>query len=406
VLVVCVAVVCVAALLAFQPFGSAPHAPRSAPRSVPHAPGTSETTTSAEGTPNPPPSGPSWAPAGSGLEPAIPPSAIPDQTLNHLLSSQLGPGWVGGDSTYSTRLPDGQVAFVFSDTLIGTAQPSGTASITGMAHSSELVGILPHLVPDYGGTYSAPSSLIPDTSDSSAEWGTLSTYTQGTNQMIFVDEFKGTPGEFTMFYTGRSGIAVMKVWPHGLPQPSSVVLLPPDPNTEWGDAVLQDGAYLYVYGADLDPSGRSVYGMKIARVPGGNSLDVNAWEYWNGSGWVAGESNAVVVPTVNQLTGVAPDPDGKGFVAVSVPDGVWSDKSVELSYSGAPQGPWSTPQPIYTIPQLSQYPGEIAYVPTLHPELSSGNVLVVSYNIDTTDGWPVLLHDVHSYQPQFLLVSG
>jgi len=68
---------------------------------------------------------------------ARPTERVPDQSLNNLLASQLGPGWIGE-------------AFVFADAIIGTAQPDGVPSITGIAHSSELVGDLPNLAPDYG----------------------------------------------------------------------------------------------------------------------------------------------------------------------------------------------------------------------------------------------------------------
>ena len=63
-----------------------------------------------------------------------------------------------------------RVAFVFSDTLIGMAQPDGTASMTGLARSSELVGVLPNLSQDYGGTFRHPTSC-PDTIER-AEWET------------------------------------------------------------------------------------------------------------------------------------------------------------------------------------------------------------------------------------------
>ncbi len=347
----------------------------------------------------------SWASAGDGLQPAVPPTAVPDQYLNNLLATQRGPGWIGGDSVYSTKLADGREAFVFSDTLIGTARPDGTDSFTGMARNSELVGVLPDLAQDYGGTYDAPSTLIPDDYDSDASWETFATYTQGNDQMIFVNEYGGPLGILTLKFTGRSGIAAMSVPAGGVPTLSSVTLLPTDPDTEWGSAVVESGGYLYVYGADLATTTLDM-SMKVARVPETDALDVSAWSYWNGSGWVAGESNAALVPTVNQLTGVTSDPDGHGFIAVSIPAGVWNDSTVDLSYASSPTGPWTEPQPVYAIPQVKQYQGELAYSPTFHPDLSSGDHLVVSYSIDTTLGFPELMDDIHSYQPQFLIVTG
>ncbi len=276
-----------------------------------------------------------------------------------------------------------------------------------MAHSSELVGVLPNLVPVYGGSYRAPLSLITDTYNNEGIWETFATYTQGDDQMIFVNEFTGPPGILSLSYSGRSGIAVLSVPSQGSPTASSVTLLPTDPNTEWGSAVVSSGGYMYVYGADLDRAHHNaVHDMKVARVPAGQSLDVNAWRYWNGSQWVAGEPSAALVPTVNQLTGVLPDPDGEGFVAVSIPSGLFQDTTVDLSYASSPAGPWTAPQPVYVIPEIKQYAGEMAYFPTFHPELSSGDQLIVSYNIDTTAGYPVLLHDIHSYQPRFLTITG
>jgi hypothetical protein len=314
---------------------------------------------------------------------------------------------VGGDATYSTKLPDGRESFVFSDTLIGTAQPDGTAEITGMANSSELVGVLPRLTPDYEGTYDAPSSLIPDDAPRPAEWNAFATYTLGLDQMIFLNQFSGPNGILTLSYTGRSAIAVMSLHGGRMPTLSSVVPLPNDLATEWGQATVQSGGFLFVYGATREPAHQTVEGMKVARVRLVDSLDVAAWQYWNGSDWVSDETAATVVPTDNLLTGVMPNPDGIGYIGVSIPDGVINDTTVDLSYADAPQGPWTAPAPVYTIPELRQYPGEIAYSPTFHPELSpNGNDVVVSYNIDTTGGFPVLLQDVHSYQPRFLLVSG
>jgi hypothetical protein len=192
-----------------------------------------------------------------------------------------------------------------------------------------------------------------------------------------------------------------------MPTLISVVPLPNDLTTEWGQATAQSGGFLFVYGAARNPASHTIEGMKLARVRPDDSLDVAAWQYWNGSSWVSDETAAAVVPTGNLLTGVMPNPDGIGYIGVSIPDGVINDATVDLSYADVPQGPWTVPTPVYTIPEIEQYPEEVAYSPTFHPELSpNGNDLVVSYNIDTTGGFSVLLNDVHTYQPRFLLVSG
>ena len=237
--------------------------------------------------------------------------------------------------------------------------------------------------------------------------GDFDTYTQGSNQMIFVNEDSGQSGNLTESFTGRSGIAVMSLQPSGLPTLSSVVLLSTDPDTEWGQAVVRSGKYIYVYGAVLDHAHHAVHDMRIARVPAIDSLDVADWRYWNGSKWVSGEQHAVMVSTVNELTGVVKNPDGRGFIAVSIPSGVLADRTLDLSYAKAPEGPWSDPRAVFNIPEVGLHSGEFAYFPTFDPELSPGaGVLVVSYDINNTGLFPVLLQDVHMYQPRFLDLRG
>src|SRR5690348_16916317 len=46
------------------------------------------------------------------------------------------PGWTGGDSTYSILLPDGDNAFLFSDSYIGESPPSkGDGTVTRDANN-------------------------------------------------------------------------------------------------------------------------------------------------------------------------------------------------------------------------------------------------------------------------------
>jgi hypothetical protein len=352
---------------------------------------------------------------GSDCQPTVTnPTASVDTPLDGLIANQAGPGWVGGDSTYSTQLPDGQEAFVFSDTLIGTAQRSGAADVTGLVHNSELVGGMTGLNnddvggmsaldSDLGGTESSPQTLIPDTTDQGDQWQVAATYVEDGNQLVFVNEFSpAVGGGFFDHFTGHSGIAVLRVPADGVPTFSSVSALPTDIFTQWGNAITQSGGYTYVYGTESNTTTGAFYGMKIARVAEGESLNANDWQYWNGTQWLSGEGNAVAVTTTNELTGVMAQSDEGGFVGVSVPGSVYTDKTVDLSYACSPTGPWSAPTPVYTIPQIAQYTDEIAYIPTFHPELSSPGTLVVSYNLDTTSGWIATENNIHEYQPQFL----
>ena len=342
---------------------------------------------------------------GADCQPTVEPSVSVDSTLDSLFSGQTGPGWIGGDATYSTTLPGGAESFVFSDTLVGTVQTNGTATLTGMPHNSELVGALPNLSADFGGTSGAPQTLIPNSAGDGDSWQISSTYVEDGRQLVFVNQFAPVSGSLFDSYTGQSGIAVLSLPAGGMPSYTSVTPVPTDPYTQWGIATFTSDGYMYIYGSDINFAANAFYGMKVARVPVGESLNTNKWTYWNGNQWVAGEANAVPVVTSDVLTGVLAQNGGSGFVAVSVPGGVYDDSTVDLSYACSPQGPWSSPQAVYTIPEVYQYQDEIAYIPTVHPELSEAGTLVISYNVNSTIGLSALEQNVHLYQPRFLQLS-
>jgi hypothetical protein len=360
----------------------------------------STTTTTAQ----PTPVETSWDPGGTGPVPAIVPTAVVDSSLDNSIDNRLGPGWLGADGSYSTKLADGREAFVFSDTLIGTAQKSGAATLTGIPHNSELVGNLGRLSVDYGGSYAHPTSLIPDYRSPDG-WWTAATISEGDDQLIFLNEFAPVKGSIFGSHTGRSRIAVMSEPANGLPSFESKTPIPADPDTIWGNAVLESGGYTYVYGSTTIGTTTAFGGMKIARVLSGHTLQTDDWEYWDGSDWVPGEDNATAVNTGNELTGVVQEPGASGYVGVSIPRG-FGDTTLDLSFASNPSGPWTSPEPVFSIPQVSADPNEFAYNPTFHPELSSGNELVVSYDIHSYRGIAALRQNVKLYQPQFVDVSG
>jgi hypothetical protein len=197
----------------------------------------------------------------------------------------------------------------------------------------------------------------------------------------------------------------MSIGSSGRPAFQSLINVPTDPLTQWGSALAQVGGYTYIFGKDSSSSAGEFYGMKVARVPVGLITTPALWQYWNGSTWAAGESDAALVTTTNALTGVVPPAGGTGFMAVSIPGGVYADSTVDVSYACAPQGPWSAAQPVYTVPQIGQYRGEVAYTPTVHPELSNDGSLVVSYNVNNIGDLATFAADDHLYQPRFITLT-
>src|SRR5437879_13310574 len=65
----------------------------------------------------------SWPALSQCVLPAPPSPATIDSTFNGY-ATQNGPGWTGGDGTYSLALPDGTNLFMWSDSYIGTVDPA------------------------------------------------------------------------------------------------------------------------------------------------------------------------------------------------------------------------------------------------------------------------------------------
>src|SRR4051812_29614104 len=55
--------------------------------------------------------------------PPAPLPGVPDAILD-AMATQNGPGWTGGDGTYSLKLPDGRVLWMWSDFYIAPVPPS------------------------------------------------------------------------------------------------------------------------------------------------------------------------------------------------------------------------------------------------------------------------------------------
>jgi hypothetical protein len=346
-------------------------------------------------------------PASADCAPTTMPTARKDLKLDKVFQTQQGPGWLGGDATYSTALPGGKEDFVFGDTLLGNAAKNGRiTSFKGIVHDSELVGTMPDLQPVLGGTGGTggnggtPSAVIPDANPNDG-WQIGATYVENGEQLVFVNEGTAQSGSIYGTITGRSAIAVMSLG-SGTPTFSSVAAIPTDPWTQWGNAVVQSAGYEYIYGIDFNTDSDIWYGLKVARVPVGHSLHFADWTYWNGSSWVTGESNAAITSTP-LVNGVIPLKNNGGFMGVGV-DNSGTNYSLALTFSCSPTGPWSPGVNVFSIPQTASYANEIAYMATFHPELSAAG-LVTSYNIDSRDGLSALQRNDRKYKPHFVVIG-
>jgi hypothetical protein len=148
-------------------------------------------------------------------------------------------------------------------------------------------------------------------------------------------------------------------------------------------------------------------------VPGGNLR--RPWQFLTAGGSWSGQESAsariVGAPSTsinvsNELSVVR---HGRLYVLVTQDMSAPLSAGIDLAYSCSPTGPVVDETTAYTTPETGASgtyhdPDVYTYNPHEHPELDSGNRLVISYNVNSlvnTD----LYRTASIYRPRFIFVS-
>lgn len=334
----------------------------------------------------------------------------PDTTLNTLWNTygNAGGHWTGGDETVSIALPDGRTVWLFSDTFLGTVNSDySRPSNTPMIHNCLVVQQGSTLTTITGGTQANPTSLVGAATDGNAN-----------DAGYWVDDAFLFNNQLYVFYThylrtGSSALAIQQVGTavadFSLPGLSlqSVTQLNVGASIKWGTAILDQSDYTYVYGAKGKSVGQTFQTfLYLARAPHGQVLTAGsnpaaAWQFWTGSAWSASESDAATM-----MSGI-----GSGFsvklinqqyVLVTQDTDVLFGPNIVAYTATSPTGPFANQTYLYSTPEATG--NVITYDARLHPELSSANSLVLSYNVDSlqsSDNYA----DARIYRPRFIDIT-
>jgi hypothetical protein len=365
------------------------------------------------------------------------PAALDAQWLDYSDSSTCA-DWAGGDGVTAIRLSSSQVAWFFADTYLGPAGPSiGLSRSSGLLHNSVVVqttaGNSTRLVTLTGGgacaTAGAPGDAEPVVQPASAG-GTQQRYWDADGIRVggaivkFYNGYEPGPIPYIPVGTTIASFPVSQLSAAGSGPAYGAVLrpeltpvpgyTPPGGGTPivWGSALLTVGRTVYVYGwQSPEPQLRDLY---LARVPEADLTDFAAWQFYSAGRWAAGQSLATPVGTPLQGISVA-----TGFSVVRIDGRYWliqaagaGDPDIDAYPAPAPWGPFSTaPILLYQAPGIglnaaSDY--RVLYEARAEPALSSGDSLVISYNVNSeavTAGCVPMFHYTNAMsQPQFISV--
>ncbi|MFK4243428.1 fibronectin type III domain-containing protein [Micromonospora chokoriensis] len=330
---------------------------------------------------------------------ALPEGGMTAAALNTEFNSygDTGGKWTSGDSTVSIPLPDGRNAWLFSDSLIGTVNADHTLpKNTPMVNNSIVVQDGSDLVQTlHGGSAAAPASLVRPT-DGSADkyWVGDGTVESGVLRVVY--QRMKTTGTGPLDFAQLDSAVVTFDLPALTVR--SIVDRGYGNRIAWGSAVLEDGAFTYIYGAESVGQMRFAH---VARVPAGGLS--GAWQFWTGSGWSTAQGDSARV-----LSGVGAgfgmQKVGGTYVLVTQENNLTFSADFVAYTASSPTGPFAGPLPLFTAPEPATIPGSIVYDSRVHPELARAGKLLVSYNVNSLVA-DAVYGDVSTYRPRFVEVD-
>jgi len=332
--------------------------------------------------------------------------ATPDTALNAMWNTYGNQGghWTGADSTVSVPLPDGRIAWLFSDTFLGTVNSDFSRPTSApFIHNSIVVQQGSTLTTITGGTASAPTTLVQAVTNSSSDWDWVDDGFISNNQLeVFYTQYAKTGSSSLSFQQVATAIATFSLPSLSL---QSVTQLNVGTSLKWGVAVLDRSGYTYIYGMG-ETNGNNF--LHLARAPQGQVLASGSnptanWQFWTGSSWSSSES-----ASTSMISGV-----GTGFSVVQINNqdvlvtqdinpNIPFDPNLVVYTATTPTGPFGNKTYLYHPPEAGG--NIITYDPRIHPELDSANTLVISYNVNSLQSSDDYA-DARIYRPRFIDVT-
>lgn len=303
-----------------------------------------------------------------------------------------GPGWTGGDGARSVLLPDGRVLWAFGDTFLGSVRPDGSrAADSPLVHNTIAIQDGDCLETHFGGTAAAPRDLVTPATSGHWFWSGDPIVDGRTVEIVMTEWALGPGGDWQHVGDSLARFSLPDL------ELQSVVALPGPTDVMWGEHVLVDGAWTYVYGLrSADPFQRYLH---VARVPTGQLGQPSSWRFWTGSGWSADPPDSTSI-----LTGVADAdviPTGDGYVLLAQQQGYFPSLEIYAYRSSSPVGPWSAPDLLTTIPTPEA--GVFTYGAMPHPEFTDGDSLLIGYSVNSF-GAGAVYANAGEYRPRFLAI--
>jgi hypothetical protein len=351
--------------------------------------------------------------AGQCTLPSVPSPGTIDRTFDAYVT-QNGPGWTGADGTYSVALPDATNLWIWSDSYIGTVDPTTRLRNSNLFTAHNSMTILNQTTGSWTTVGYPPKTTSYFVPANKSDWfwvgdAVVVQPSAGTYQIkVMLMEWTGA------FRLVGHSVATL-FWP-SLAIASITPISGLDTSLIWGTKILHSGNSYYIYG--LKDPGTNTKTPYIARMSSLNKLtNASQWQFWNASKrqWLAGESNATAMSGVAAVTPeYSVDQmsyNGGTFYLMAgmdpqnPPFPLW--KNVTTWYACSPQGPWSVKTSVYTAPEAGANGCKVGTLVTYnakaHSEFTNADGILISYNVNANDSSDLVCAD--DYKPRFVRVQ-
>lgn len=322
----------------------------------------------------------------------------PDTAFNNQFRRDIG-GWIAADATYSILLPDSRTLWLFGDTFIGETEGLTIVPGAKMIRNSAVIQEGNNLQSLFAGSFSEPDDFIltaePDSNWYWPEHGIV----DGDTLRIFLAKFRhednGTPG----FNFAHDGNDIANLTYPGLEFINAVPVQAHYQNQViYGDRLLSDSIYIYIYGRKADTSSFNIPYPHVARCLQEKLLDQNSWEYFNGTGWSEDASHSQKINDfqVSQQYSIS---KYRGKYILLTQD-IWLSPDIYTFIGDSPIGPWRNKTRIFTTPESEGK--TFTYNAYVHPQFDREGEMLMSYNVNG-DFWSIF-SNVEIYRPRFIRV--
>lgn len=314
-------------------------------------------------------------------------------------------GLNAADGSISVMMPDSSSVFMMGDSFLGEVHKGKLDTTTKMINNVFVV-VNPEQTGSktlFQGTYENPESFVIPENDPGKFYWPGHGFVRDSVFHFFMSRFwipgKGMWGfEFlnTDYFTYK--------WPSFEKisvEPFKYTLMN---NVHWGHAVLDDGKYIYIYGARQEEDKICKAHVCRAQFAEKGKLDLENIEFFNGSEWskdpMATTQMAGITSNISEQFSVFKYQDK--YILLSQERGIGTGEIYTYT-SSRPIGPWENRQMIYRTTEQDSDKDIITYNTMAHPQYIENDELLICYNVNSLKPARVF-EDVKNYRAVYLRV--